>query len=199
VTRIEEVLRRALRDLGDEGTSFALVGGLAVSARTIPRFTRDLDLAVAVPGDPEAEALVRALGVRGYRTFATVEQEAIGRLAQVRLVPPEEDEDGALLDLLFASSGIETEVVSSGEEMEVLPGLRVPVATLAHLLALKVLARDDENRPQDRSDLQALLAVSSPSDLEAAVAAAALIMERGFARGRDLVAAVRALRTTARS
>jgi len=33
----------------------ALVGGLAVSARTEPRFTRDLDVAVAVPDDAGAE------------------------------------------------------------------------------------------------------------------------------------------------
>ena len=34
----------------------ALIGGLAVSARTEPRFTRDADLAVAVTSDAEAEA-----------------------------------------------------------------------------------------------------------------------------------------------
>ena len=31
------------------------------------------------------------------------------------------------------------------------------VATRAHLIALKVLARDDRNRPQDWDDLRALL------------------------------------------
>lgn len=40
---------------------FALVGGLAVSARTEPRFTRDADLAVALASDAEAEALIREL------------------------------------------------------------------------------------------------------------------------------------------
>jgi hypothetical protein len=33
------------------------VGGLAVSSRCEPRFTRDLDLAVASPDDAAAEAL----------------------------------------------------------------------------------------------------------------------------------------------
>ena len=41
--------------------SFALIGGLAVSARTEPRFTRDADFAVALAGDAEAEALMNAL------------------------------------------------------------------------------------------------------------------------------------------
>jgi hypothetical protein len=43
------------------GVRCALVGGLAVSARTEPRFTRDADLAVAVASDAEAESLIRAL------------------------------------------------------------------------------------------------------------------------------------------
>jgi hypothetical protein len=38
--------------------SFALVGGLAVSIRTEPRFTRDADLAVALANDAEVEALI---------------------------------------------------------------------------------------------------------------------------------------------
>ena len=38
-----------------------LVGGLAVSARCEPRFTRDIDIAVALADDAQAEKLVRAL------------------------------------------------------------------------------------------------------------------------------------------
>ena len=34
---------------------WALVGGLAVSARTEPRFTRDIDIVVAVEDDTRAE------------------------------------------------------------------------------------------------------------------------------------------------
>jgi hypothetical protein len=39
--------------------SWAMLGGLAVSIRTEPRFTRDVDLAVAVAADDEAERLAR--------------------------------------------------------------------------------------------------------------------------------------------
>jgi hypothetical protein len=38
--RIISVLRRAIGDLEREKVSFAVIGGLAVSARTEPRFTR---------------------------------------------------------------------------------------------------------------------------------------------------------------
>jgi hypothetical protein len=195
MSRLEEVLRRAVADLRDAGARFALVGGIAVSARADPRFTRDLDLAVAVPGDAAAEALVAALRARGYGPRATVEQEAVGRLARVRRTPPREPEDGAVVDLLFASSGIEGEIVDAAEDVEVLPGLRVPVATLARLLALKVLSRDDNRCPQDRGDLRALMARCGADDLRAAEEAASLIGNRGYARGRDLVAALRELRS----
>jgi len=47
MTQLESVLRRAVADLGDAGARFALVGGLAISVRTEPRFTRDADLVVA--------------------------------------------------------------------------------------------------------------------------------------------------------
>jgi hypothetical protein len=89
------------------GRHFALVGGFAVSARTEPRLTRDADLAVRVTDDRDAEALVRALQGRGWRVVAAVEQDAAGRLATVRLAVAGEDVHGAVVDLLFASSGIE--------------------------------------------------------------------------------------------
>jgi hypothetical protein len=72
-------------DLTRSNADFALVGSLAVSVRTEPRFTRDADFAVAVPGDGEAEALIRHLRARGYEVAALVEQEAVGRLATARL------------------------------------------------------------------------------------------------------------------
>lgn len=53
MTALRSVLRRTAAELSRAGCPFALVGGLAVSARTEPRFTRDADLAVLVAGDAE--------------------------------------------------------------------------------------------------------------------------------------------------
>jgi hypothetical protein len=89
-----------------------LVGGLAVSARAEPRFTRDLDLAVAAVDDSAAEGLVHRLLQTGYQVLATVEQDFTHRLATARLLPPGETSDGIVADLLFASSGIEPELVA---------------------------------------------------------------------------------------
>jgi predicted nucleotidyltransferase len=186
LNRLERVLRRASRDLDELNRRWALIGALAVSARTQPRFTRDIDLVVAVVGDDDAESLVRQLQGRSYRVQAIVEQEATGRLATARLLPGGEDETGVLLDVLFASSGIEPEIIDQAEDLEVLAGLRVPVATLAHLIALKILSMDDRTRPHDRVDLVALLAEAASRDVRAAQAALALISQRGFHRGKDL-------------
>jgi len=186
VNRIEVVLRAATADLAELRLRWALVGGLAVSARTEPRFTRDVDLVIAVRSDADAERAVHALRLRGYHILALVEQETAGRLATARLIPPGEDAASIVLDILFASSGIEAEVASMADTMEILPGLRVPVATVGHLLALKLLSRDHRTRPQDQLDLVGLLRVAGPDDLEGARLAVSMIHARGFQRDRDL-------------
>ena len=185
MTALEAALRQVCLDLTETHSRFALVGGLAVSARTEPRFTRDADIAVAVQSDAEAEDLVRSLHARGYSVGALVEQEAAGRLATVRLTRALEP-TAPVIDLLFASSGIESEIVAGAEAIELLPKLRMHVATTGHLIALKVLARDDLTRPHDVGDLRARLRVASPAEVTRARAALTLIAERGYHRGRDL-------------
>jgi hypothetical protein len=175
-------------DLGGLGRLFALVGGLAVSARSEPRLTRDADLAVLVADDPDAESLVRDLQARGWRVVTAIEQSVAGRLATVRLAVAGEDVRGAVVDLLFASSGIEAEVVAAADRIEAVPGFLVPIASLGHLIALKVLARDDRTRPQDRVDLAALLTRADDAALGEARESLALITRREFHRGRDLLA-----------
>lgn len=189
MSRLLAALRRVSTRLREAEATFALVGGLATSARTEPRFTRDVDICVAVADDAEAESLVRSLGL----AIATqVEQDATGRLATVRLVD-EAGQDGPVIDLLFASSGIEAEIVARADELQLARGLRVPVASTAHLIALKVLARDDVTRPQDRVDLVRLIAVASDEDLADARSALQLIDARGFSRSRDLRGGLQAL------
>lgn len=193
MNKIERTFRRTVRDLEAAGRATALVGGLAVSARTEARFTRDLDLAVAVSGDADAEALVRGLIAAGYGVVAMVEQEATGRFATARLVLPGSDPDAVVVDLLFATSGIEPEIVAQATELEIWPGTFGKVARTGHLIALKLLSRDPKRRPQDQVDLVALIAAADADELALAFAAASLIEERGFARERQLVEDLRRL------
>jgi predicted nucleotidyltransferase len=186
VTALADAIRRVTIDLQDFERRFALIGGLAVSVRAEPRFTRDIDLAVAVTDDKDAEKLVSQLQPSGYRVLAIVEQTGQGRLATVRLEPSPGLARGVVIDLLFASSGIEPEIVAAADPLEVFPGITLPVARTGHLLALKALARDDQRRPQDYVDMRALIEVASREDLTLAREAVALIEQRGFARGRKL-------------
>lgn len=187
MTSLEATLRQIHVDLTEARVSFALVGGLAVSARTEPRFTRDADLAVALANDAEAEALIHTLRVRNYGIEAIVEQEAVGRLATVRLRRTGQP-SAPVIDLLFASSGIEREVVTDAERLELLPKFTIGVARTGHLIALKILSRDDVTRPQDLIDLRALLRVASAAELARTRESLALITARGYHRGRDLAA-----------
>ncbi|MBX3030529.1 MAG: nucleotidyl transferase AbiEii/AbiGii toxin family protein [Chloroflexi bacterium] len=186
---LEGSLRRIQHWLDVQGVTAAVVGGLAVSARVEPRFTRDVDLCVAVTDDREAEELVHRLRSDGYEIHALVEQEATGRIATVRLSEGRA-EDGPIVDILFASSGVEPEVVHSAESMELFVGLHALVATVGALIALKLLARDDRYRPQDGVDLIRLIGIATPTDLTQARALVRSIEERGYARGRDLTGAL---------
>jgi hypothetical protein len=189
-------LSRALRDVASDltalGRSFALVGGLAVSARAEIRFTRDVDLAVAVTDDADAEQLVLALKGLSYQVRATVEQDAVGRLATVRLLSPA----GVKVDLLFASSGLEAETIARAEWVEQGAG-KLPVARAEELVAMKVLSAD-ERRLQDHLDFRSLIIVGSV-DLDAVRRNLRLIEARGFARRQDLQAKLESMLAAAHS
>ena len=124
MTRLESALRALAGELSRLQRGIALVGGLAVSARAEPRLTRDVDLAVAVVDDADAETLIRQLAAAGYSAVAVVEQETVKRLASVRLATAAEGPSGIVADVLFASSGIEPEVVAAAEPVEVFLGAR---------------------------------------------------------------------------
>ncbi|MSQ03164.1 MAG: hypothetical protein EXR71_14955 [Myxococcales bacterium] len=175
----------------EPATPFAVVGGLAVSVHTEPRFTRDVDVAVGAASDAEAEALVRHLQRAGYRILAVLEHAA-GRMSTVRLIPPGGSEDGVVVDLLFASSGVEAELIAAAQLIEVLPGVKLPMARIGDLMALKLLSVDAK-RPNDAQDLLALAAAASPGEITRCRNALSLITQRGYHRGRDLARALDAL------
>jgi predicted nucleotidyltransferase len=168
--------------------AFALVGGLGVSMRGEVRFTRDVDLALRVRDDADAEHLARELGARGYAVVALVEHDEAKRLATLRLRSPSE----VTVDLLMASSGIEDEIVARASAVAIEGVGDVPVAQPEELLAMKILSMDDR-RLQDRIDAIALLEVNREIDLERVRANLRLIEERGFQRKQDLAAKLQSL------
>jgi len=180
-------VRRIAADLSRLRKRHAVVGALAVSARVEPRFTRDADFAVAVSGDEEAEPILRDLTAAGYRVDALVEQEEMQRLVTTRLVLGDEEEERVVLDLLFASCGIEPEIADAAEPLAVFADVVLPVARTGHLIAMKLLSRDAIRRPQDEVDLRALLREADANEIERAREGVRLIVARSMSRGKDLV------------
>jgi hypothetical protein len=185
---IERLLRPMIGRLIALNLEFAVVGGLAVSARTVPRFTKDVDLAILALTDRKAEQIIFDIARDGYQIVTLIEQTATGRLATARLGAADDQREDAVIDLLFASCGIEPEVTQAAEMIELFPGVFTPIATIGHLIAMKVLSRDDDTRPQDIIDLRALIVEASADDLAVARAALSLIAERGYHREKNLQA-----------
>ena len=142
VNTLRQTLTEIIRDLTAYGVKGTLVGGLAVSIRAEPRFTRDADIVISVEDDAAAERLIYHLQGCGYRILAVLERTLNGRLSTVRLTPPEGRGGRNVIDLLFASCGIEKEISEDAEEIEIFSGLSLPVARSGHLLAMKLLAHD---------------------------------------------------------
>jgi hypothetical protein len=103
------------------------------------------------------------------------------------------DPDGVEVDLLTASSGIEAEIVADADEVEIVDGVRAPVAATGHLMALKLLSVAP-GRETDVVDLRALARIADDREWSRAAVAVALITERGYHRGRDLIADLASLR-----
>ena len=78
MNQLEAALRRITEELGHSGRRWALVGGLAVGARAEPRTTRDVDVAVSVVDDVDAEAFIHALQSRGFSRIVEARARVIG-------------------------------------------------------------------------------------------------------------------------
>ncbi len=181
----EAALRGLKADLSRLGIQWALVGGFAVIARGGGRFTNDIDLVATVVDDQQAEQLTFRLRQLGYEVHSELEQEAVGRLSTVRFESPHGGPPAVVVDVIFATTGIEPEIVQAAQDGEVVRGLRVPIASRAHLLAMKVLSSSPD-RPHDEWDIATLLRHATATDIEEAREALSLMELRGFNRGRDL-------------
>jgi hypothetical protein len=179
---IFEALRSIAAALRVLRRPFAVVGGMAVAVRGEPRFTRDVDVAVAIASDVEIEGLVFELTARGYRTVALVEHGARNRLSTARLAAP----GGMIVDLIAATCGIEQEIVERALPVALEGAGELPVARAEELLAMKVLSMT-ERRPLDRVDAISLVLTNPDLDLQVVRANLQLILERGFDRGEKLI------------
>ena len=127
----------------------ALIGGLAVAFRGVPRTTRDIDVLLAVPRIQLPAALERLRGAG-----CTLEIRDV--LAELRDDHLSRIHCGSVrIDLMSAALGIFGEVVKSAK-WETVRGRRLRVASAEGLILLKLIAF----RPQDEADLMGLIATN---------------------------------------
>lgn len=190
-------LQRIKSDLEAIGCEFVLIGGLALGFYIEPRTTRDVDLAISVATDADAMRVVRTLLQTGYQAATEnwlLEHKVSNLISTVRLTQPVAGPQppGAIIDLLFARSGIEKEIVTQANSFEFPDVGTVRVAALHHLIATKTLSARP-TRPQDQVDLTNLLRAANRGDLQRAFEALALVTERGYNRGKDLASDLRSI------
>jgi predicted nucleotidyltransferase len=154
---VERPLEAALADLAaalaSTGVRHMLIGGVAVVARGVTRFTRDLDAAVWGP-DIELAALVETLSQHGFVSRVVDLEEFVRRTQVLVLRHRASDTD---VDLSLAWLPFESEALDLATR-ERLGGQEVPVARAEDLVIYKAVAA----RPRDLEDLEGLLLLHGP-------------------------------------
>lgn len=150
----------ALSALSRAGIPFVVVGGVAVNLQGVPRFTADLDVAVALDGAVVGLA-AQALAGLGLRprlpvTAAELSSSATIRgwveernLAAITFVDPVEPLRE--VDLVVSSPVPFDELLATADRMTA-GGLTFPVASVDALIRMK----SGTGRHQDASDVDAL-------------------------------------------
>jgi len=143
---------------------YVLVGGLALVLCGVDRLTADVDLAVDLTAD-EALELVETLDRAGYRPAVPVDPRQFADPAMRENWYQERNmrvfsywdstETRPTLDVFIASPIPFEDLWQDSERLEIGKDLRVPVASIAHLIRRKELA----GRPQDLADIERLRAI----------------------------------------
>ncbi|MBI5701266.1 hypothetical protein HZC34_05440 [Candidatus Saganbacteria bacterium] len=131
-------------------TGFALIGALAVSARSKPRATQDIDFLVSAENDFFSEIFPKTIKEMGYsyKIFKGTADDPIKGL--IRIFDKNDDE---LVDIIPVFWKWQEEMVNSASSIKLFENLSIPIALAEDLVVLKLKA----GGPQDLVDVQELL------------------------------------------
>jgi predicted nucleotidyltransferase len=149
------LLARTIRALQDARLPCALIGATAMAVHGVARATMDVDLLLAERSalDSAAWDALRAQGVSVDIRRGGPDDPLAG---VVRLEAP----DDVTIDLIVGTAAWQRRILERTIIVE-LAGVHVPVAAAVDLVLLKLYA----GSPQDRWDVQRLLAVSTDGQL----------------------------------
>ena len=128
----------------------AVIGGIGMIARGVRRLTRDVDISLATTGR-EAPRWIARLGEAGI-VPRIPDAAAFAATSQVLLM--RHQPSGVDIDVSLASLPFEMEAISQAP-LEVIAGVRLPIARAEDLVIYKALAW----RAQDQQDVERLLAL----------------------------------------
>jgi hypothetical protein len=153
---LEDALAALSRALSEVGAPWMIIGGIAIIARGVRRFTTDID------------AAVRGDAIHSDELVATLEKhEIVPRIedalsfAQTNLVLlARHAPTGVDLDISFAWSAFEHDALAACTPTR-FGRVRVPLCLPEHLVVFKAIA----GRPKDMEDAEALLALYPDIDI----------------------------------
>ena len=155
-------LQRLVGALEEIHVPYAVIGGVAVSLRSVPRFTTDVDAVIWV-GESGWDSLLSHLTNHGLKARAS---DPIGFARHNRLLLLT-DEDEVEIDLSFGALPFEEDMVRNAESIEISPGLTASIATAEALVVMKAIAW----RPKDQLDIRELVSINPDRNWSSVVTA----------------------------
>ncbi len=149
-------LQRLVQALDALHVPYAIIGGVAVSIRSVPRYTSDID-AVLWYGEDHWDGLIKGLGQYGF-TPRSADPIAFARANRMLLLS---DADSVPVDLSFGALPFEEDLVKGAEKIEIGEG----IATVEALVIMKAIAW----RPKDQLDLRELIGVNPGIDRDTVI------------------------------
>lgn len=148
--RLWPTLADAVGMLNDRGIRGAVIGGLAVSLRGLPRMTVDVDLVIQADVDAGLRLAKDLTSTPFMPLFAGVEEVVTSAF----ILPLRHRTTGVRVDVALGMSGFERDAVSRATPVMV-GEASIPVVSVEDLLVMKALA----GRPQDDADIRGLIDV----------------------------------------
>jgi hypothetical protein len=160
----EQIPSSLLAPLADLGKWLAaipadaiIVGGIAVSLLSRPRFTQDID-ALVILADTEWE---RAITIAAAHGIVPRIDNALEFAQRARVLLLKHSASAIDIDIIFGGLPFEHRAVAQAR-VQVVDGVSVKLPRVEDLLIMKAVA----HRPQDMLDVDALLGAHPAADLE---------------------------------
>lgn len=146
---------RAVRDgLADLGLPWMVIGGVAVIASGVPRYTVDIDATLSAP-DESPERIIAVLRPHGIVPRL---EDAVGFARQRHVLLLRHEPSGVPLDISLAWLPFEREALAAAHDADY-AGVPVRLPRVDDLIIYKLVA----SRPRDIDDVERLLALHGPA------------------------------------